>query len=64
MTTDVGPVRERVQALLAAGLTRQQLAERTGLDRTTINRLLRRDVRRVHTDTAAALLAVADSSAS
>jgi hypothetical protein len=57
-TVDVAPVREHVEQLLAAGMSRKSIAVAAGIDRTTVNRLLRADVTRVHVDTAETLLAV------
>jgi hypothetical protein len=60
-TSEVGPVREHLAGLLAAGMTRTEVAVAAGVDRSTINRLLRPDVRRVADATAAAVLAVESS---
>ena len=57
-TVEVGPVREHLRALLDAGMSRTEVAVAAGVDRTTLSRVLRADVRRVHADTATALLAV------
>jgi hypothetical protein len=56
---DVGPAREHLRRLLAGGRTMTSVAVDAGLDRTTLNRVLRADVRRVNVATAEALLAVA-----
>ena len=52
---DIGPVRERLRALLEAGMTYTDIAVAAGIDRTTLYRILRPDVRGVHIDTATAL---------
>jgi hypothetical protein len=53
---DIGPVRAMIVELLE-GMSRTELAV-AGIDKTTIARLLRPDVRAVRADTAEALLAV------
>jgi Helix-turn-helix domain of resolvase len=55
---DVGPVRERLRALLEAGMTYTDIAVAAGIARTTPYRILRPDVRGVHIDTATALGAI------
>jgi Helix-turn-helix domain of resolvase len=55
---DVGPVRERLRALLEAGMTYTDIAVAAGIARTTLYRILRPDVRGVHIDTATALGAI------
>jgi hypothetical protein len=55
---DVVPAREHLRQLLATGRTMTSVAVDAGLDRTTLNRVLRPDVVRVRADTAQALLAV------
>jgi hypothetical protein len=60
-TVEVDTVREHLAVLFAAGMTRLDVAVAAGVDRSTLGRLLRPDVRRVHVDTAAAVLAVESS---
>jgi hypothetical protein len=51
-------VRQRLCALLDAGMTHTDIAVAAGIDRTTLYRVLRADVGGVHVDTAAALAAI------
>ena len=54
----VDRVRRHVEHLLAAGMTRTDIAVAANLDRTTVGRLLRPDVHNVERGTARRLLAV------
>lgn len=55
---DVTPVRDHLRELLEGGRSMTSVAVDAGLDRTTLNRVLRPDVRRVAAATASAVLAV------
>ncbi len=55
---ETGPVRDHVLELLAAGMSRDEIAIAAGIDRSTVCRLLKPYAAKVSCETAAALLAV------
>jgi hypothetical protein len=55
---DVGPVREHLRQLLASGRSMTSIAVEAGVDKTTLVRAMRPDVKRLHVRTAEAVLAV------
>ena len=55
---DAKPVRDHVLELLAAGMSRDEIATAAGIDRSTVVRALKPYAAKVSCETAAALLAV------
>jgi DNA-binding phage protein len=55
---DVGPAREHLRRLLAVGRSMTSIAAEAGVDKTTLVRAMRPDVKRLHVRTAEAVLAV------
>lgn len=57
-TVPVGPVMKHLRQLAASGMSHTEIARAAGLDRSTLYRCRRADVKRVAESTASALLAV------